>query len=73
MVYFTVQDGSVRQHDLRTSHSCGAESCPAPLVDIGHELSALSLSPLVPYQFVVAGEGPYVRPYVAYNEVFSDE
>ncbi|KAF8913931.1 WD40-repeat-containing domain protein [Gymnopilus junonius] len=53
------EDGSVRQHDLRTSHSCGAESCPAPLVDIGHELSALSLSPLVPYQFVVAGEGSY--------------
>lgn len=57
------QDGSVRQHDLRTPHSCRAESCPAPLVDIGHELNALSLSPLVPYQIVVAGEGSYVSFY----------
>lgn len=26
-----------------------------------HELSTLTLSPLTPYQFVVAGDGPYVR------------
>ncbi|PPQ94016.1 hypothetical protein CVT25_009864 [Psilocybe cyanescens] len=51
------EDGTVRQHDLRTSHTCRRSSCPEPLVSIGHELSTLSLSPLVPYQFVVAGEG----------------
>lgn len=26
-----------------------------------HSLSSISLSPLTPYQFVVAGESPYVR------------
>lgn len=30
---------------------------------IGHELSTLSLSPLTPYHFVVAGESPYVRVF----------
>jgi WD repeat-containing protein 42A len=55
------KDGSVRQHDLRTSHNCRNNgSCPAPLVKVNHELSTLALSPLTPYQFVVAGESPYV-------------
>ncbi|CAA7259796.1 unnamed protein product [Cyclocybe aegerita] len=53
------EDGTVRQHDLRTSHSCRGESCPTPLVEIGHELSTISLSPLTPYQLVVAGRSPY--------------
>jgi len=53
------QDGTVRQHDLRTAHRCG-ESCPAPLVEMNHELSTLAMSPLSPYQFVVAGEMSYV-------------
>ncbi|KDR83708.1 hypothetical protein GALMADRAFT_54302 [Galerina marginata CBS 339.88] len=53
------EDGSVRQHDLRTFHTCGTESCPAPLVEIGHETSALSLSALTPYQFITSGVRPY--------------
>jgi len=51
----------VRQHDLRTSHSCSSGACPAPLVELPHELSTIALSPLTPYQFVVGGESPYVR------------
>jgi hypothetical protein len=55
------KDGTVRQHDLRTHHVCGEGSCPPPLVKLNHELSSISSSPLKPYQFVVAGESPYVR------------
>ncbi|KAF5388192.1 hypothetical protein D9615_000443 [Tricholomella constricta] len=59
-LFLTVgEDGSVRQHDLRTPHDCRRGPCPAPLVKVNHELSALALSPLTPYQFVVAGESPY--------------
>ncbi|KAG9218907.1 hypothetical protein CCMSSC00406_0000979 [Pleurotus cornucopiae] len=60
-LFLTVaEDGSVRQHDLRVPHTCGpGGSCPAPLIRCQHELSALALSPLSPYQFVVAGESPY--------------
>ncbi|KAI0832422.1 WD40 repeat-like protein [Trametes gibbosa] len=59
-LFLTVgEDGSVRQHDLRVPHSCASDSCPAPLVQLNHELSTLSLSPLTPYQFVVAGASPY--------------
>lgn len=54
------QDGTVRQHDLRTPHHCRTE-CPAPLIKMQFELSAISQSSLTPYQFVVAGESPYVR------------
>lgn len=50
----------MRQHDLRAPHTCGPNSCPAPLVRLDQELCTLSLSPLTPYQFVVAGDGPYV-------------
>ncbi|KAF8812472.1 WD40 repeat-like protein [Phlegmacium glaucopus] len=53
------EDGTVRQHDLRTYHNCRTETCPAPLVEIGHSLSTLAISPLTPHQFVVAGDGPY--------------
>ncbi|KAF9534294.1 WD40-repeat-containing domain protein [Crepidotus variabilis] len=54
------EDGTVRQHDLRTPHNCsGSSPCADPLVDLGLELCTLSLSPLTPYQFVVAGDGPY--------------
>ncbi|KAF9457019.1 WD40-repeat-containing domain protein [Collybia nuda] len=59
-LFLTVaEDGSVRQHDLRVSHNCGGRVCPPPLVKIKHSLSTLALSPLTPYQFVVAGESPY--------------
>ncbi|KAI0660981.1 WD40 repeat-like protein [Cubamyces menziesii] len=59
-LFLTVaEDGSVRQHDLRVPHTCSSDSCPAPLVQLNHELSTLSLSPLTPYQFVVAGSSPY--------------
>ncbi|KAI0638189.1 WD40 repeat-like protein [Trametes polyzona] len=59
-LFLTVaEDGTVRQHDLRVPHSCTSDSCPAPLVQLNHELSTLSLSPLTPYQFVVAGASPY--------------
>ncbi|KAG1754079.1 WD40 repeat-like protein [Suillus paluster] len=54
-------DGQVRQHDLRTSHSCTSGACPAPLVTLPHELSTIALSPLTPYQFVVGGESPYAH------------
>ncbi|KLO15698.1 WD40 repeat-like protein [Schizopora paradoxa] len=58
-VFLTVaEDGAVRQHDLREPHRCRAE-CPAPLAKLPFDLSSLSLSPLVPYYFTVAGESPY--------------
>ncbi|KIK98048.1 hypothetical protein PAXRUDRAFT_732196 [Paxillus rubicundulus Ve08.2h10] len=53
------EDGEVRQHDLRTPHSCTTDGCPAPLVKLPHELSTIALSPLTPYQFVVGGESPF--------------
>lgn len=53
------EDGSVRQHDLRLAHDCPHDPCPTPLAKVNHELSTLALSPLTPYQFVVAGESPY--------------
>ncbi|KAF9247079.1 WD40 repeat-like protein [Melanogaster broomeanus] len=55
------EDGEVRQHDLRTPHSCANGSCPAPLVKLPHELSTIALSPLTPYQFVVGGESPFAH------------
>ncbi|KAF7332099.1 WD40 repeat-like protein [Mycena kentingensis (nom. inval.)] len=59
-LFLTVaEDGSVRQHDLRMSHSCYRGGCPPPLLSVDFELSTLSLSPLTPYQFVVAGESEY--------------
>ncbi|KIL58630.1 hypothetical protein M378DRAFT_170377 [Amanita muscaria Koide BX008] len=59
-VFLTVaEDGTVRQHDLRTHHICDEDSCPAPLVKLNHGLSTISMSPLTPYQFVVAGDSPY--------------
>lgn len=61
------QDGTVRQHDLRTPHTCSSGACPAPLVRLPHDLSALALSPLAPYQFVVAGESPYVCTAISIN------
>ncbi|KAG1783294.1 WD40 repeat-like protein [Suillus placidus] len=61
-LFLTVaEDGQVRQHDLRTSHSCTSGACPAPLVTLPHELSTIALSPLTPYQFVVGGESPYAH------------
>ncbi|OAX43460.1 WD40 repeat-like protein [Rhizopogon vinicolor AM-OR11-026] len=61
-LFLTVaEDGQVRQHDLRTSHSCSSGACPAPLVELPHELSTIALSPLTPYQFVVGGESPYAH------------
>lgn len=56
----TGQDGTVRQHDLRVPHRCSS-GCPPPLVKLHREMSTLALSPLRPYQIVVAGESPYVR------------
>ncbi|KAK2466242.1 hypothetical protein APHAL10511_001884 [Amanita phalloides] len=59
-IFLTVaEDGTVRQHDLRTYHTCREDSCPPPLVKLSHELSTISSSPLTPYQLVVAGESPY--------------
>lgn len=59
---YCIQDGTVRQHDLRAPrHTCSSAACPPPLVKLPHDLSTLALSPLTPYQFVVAGEAPYVR------------
>ncbi|KAJ1309089.1 hypothetical protein OPQ81_004767 [Rhizoctonia solani] len=50
-------DRTVRQHDLRTPHTC--PRCPPPLVKTSHPLSALGSSPLTPWYFVVAGESKY--------------
>ncbi|TRM67794.1 WD40-repeat-containing domain protein [Schizophyllum amplum] len=60
-LFLTVsEDGTVRQHDLRTEHRCGRErDCPTPIVKVNHELTTMSLSPLTPYQLIVAGESPY--------------
>ncbi|KAI3612177.1 wd repeat-containing protein [Moniliophthora roreri] len=59
-VFLTVsEDGSVRQHDLRTPHSCRTSTCPPPILQVEHELSTLALSPLTPYQMVVAGSSPF--------------
>lgn len=61
-LFLTVaEDGTVRQHDLRTSHVCADGSCPAPLVSLPHELSTIALSPLVPYQFVVGGRSAFAH------------
>ncbi|KAH9951583.1 WD40 repeat-like protein [Amylocystis lapponica] len=59
-LFLTVsEDGTVRQHDLRIPHNCNAGACSAILARVNCELSTLALSPLTPYQFVVAGESPY--------------
>ncbi|EIM88452.1 WD40 repeat-like protein [Stereum hirsutum FP-91666 SS1] len=58
-LFMTVgEDGTVRQHDLRVPHRCSS-GCPPPLVKLHREMSTLALSPLRPYQIVVAGESPY--------------
>ncbi|KAJ4478155.1 WD40 repeat-like protein [Lentinula aciculospora] len=49
------EDGTVRQHDLRTPHVCQSH-CPAPLLQVHHELSTLAVSS---YYCVVAGDSPY--------------
>ncbi|KZT26871.1 WD40 repeat-like protein [Neolentinus lepideus HHB14362 ss-1] len=53
------EDGTVRQNDLRHPHVCGSDSCPPPLIRLRHDLYSIGVSPLTPYQFVVAGESPY--------------
>ncbi|KAF8655275.1 hypothetical protein AX16_003175 [Volvariella volvacea WC 439] len=61
-LFLTVgEDGTVRQHDLRARHNCNRHECPTPLVRVNYELSTLSLSPLTPYQFVVAGESSHAH------------
>ena len=64
-----LQDGTVRQHDLRAPHNCGQSgSCPAPLIDVGHSLLAMSISSLTPHELVVAGEEHHVsRLEIAVN------
>ncbi|ORY73852.1 WD40-repeat-containing domain protein [Leucosporidium creatinivorum] len=61
------EDGTVRQHDLRTTHTCrrpGMRSdeaaCGPPLVEYqGLSLYSLSVSKQRPHLFVVAGTAPY--------------
>ncbi|KAG8880746.1 hypothetical protein FRB97_000539 [Tulasnella sp. 331] len=54
------EDHTVRQHDLRTSHTCGPNgSCPAPIVKLPYSLSTLACSPVTPWYFVVAGESVF--------------
>ncbi|KAJ7590975.1 WD40 repeat-like protein [Mycena floridula] len=58
-LFLTVsEDGTCRQHDLRTSHRCRGD-CPDPLLQMSTQLSTIALSPLTPYQFVVAGKSNY--------------
>ncbi|KAK7695843.1 hypothetical protein QCA50_000481 [Cerrena zonata] len=59
-MFLTVsEDGTVREHDLRVGHHCGEGACPDALVRFDFSLSTLAMSPLVPWQFVVAGESGY--------------
>ncbi|KDQ21043.1 hypothetical protein BOTBODRAFT_169706 [Botryobasidium botryosum FD-172 SS1] len=51
------EDRTVRQHDLRTRHTC--PSCSPSLLLMPHELSTISVSSLTPYYFTVAGNSPY--------------
>ncbi|GAA5823881.1 hypothetical protein JCM3770_000202 [Rhodotorula araucariae] len=62
------EDGTVRQHDLRTHHVCRRNpyqraddaSCPPPLAEYnGLSLYSLTISKLRPHLFVVAGTSPY--------------
>ncbi|GAA5906649.1 uncharacterized protein JCM6883_004543 [Sporobolomyces salmoneus] len=68
------EDGSVRQHDLRSTHRCqrsflrayrgsgeSGDGCPQPLANYGREmrLYSLSLSKLQPHLFTVAGTSPF--------------
>ncbi|KAJ9114679.1 hypothetical protein QFC22_005555 [Naganishia vaughanmartiniae] len=60
-VFLTVsEDGTVRQHDLRTTHNCRS-GCPAPLMTTlsSIQLYSLSVSKINPYIFTVAGTAPY--------------
>jgi nuclear receptor interaction protein len=57
-LFLTVsEDGTVRQHDLRRPHRCRAE-CPDVLFKAprGVDLYSLSMSPLAPHTFAVAGQ-----------------
>ncbi len=66
-VFLTVsEDGTVRQHDLRTTHTCrspgqrsGAGCGPALASYPGLTLYSLSCSSARPWLFVVAGTNPY--------------
>ncbi|CAK9783723.1 unnamed protein product [Cutaneotrichosporon oleaginosum] len=51
------EDGTVRQHDLRRPHAC-REECPPPLFRAPPQvdLYSLSVSPLTPHLFAVAGQ-----------------
>lgn len=56
-LFMTVsEDGTVRQHDLRRPHRCPTD-CPSPLfrAPIGVDLYSLSVSPVAPHTFAVAG------------------
>ncbi|GAA5847928.1 hypothetical protein JCM9279_003494 [Rhodotorula babjevae] len=64
------EDGTVRQHDLRTHHVCRCNqfdddssdsTCPPPLVSYGPGLSlySLTISKMRPHLFVVAGTSPF--------------
>ncbi|GAA5915681.1 hypothetical protein JCM8208_006415 [Rhodotorula glutinis] len=64
------EDGTVRQHDLRTHHICrrnrfdddeGDSTCPPPLVSYGPGLSlySLTISKMRPHLFVIAGTSPF--------------
>ncbi|GAA5862665.1 hypothetical protein JCM1840_002630 [Sporobolomyces johnsonii] len=63
------EDGTVRQHDLRTHHVCrtsrfgqaSSSNCPPPLAEYsrGMSLYSLSVSKLRPHLFVVAGTSSY--------------
>ncbi|KAI5454410.1 hypothetical protein NCC49_004463 [Naganishia albida] len=60
-IFLTVsEDGTVRQHDLRTTHNCRS-ACPPPLMTTlsSIQLYSLSVSKINPYLFTVAGTSPY--------------
>lgn len=60
-IFLTVsEDGTVRQHDLRTTHNCRS-GCPSPLMTTlsSIQLYSLSVSKINPYLFTVAGTSPY--------------
>ncbi|KAG8936745.1 hypothetical protein FRC02_012027 [Tulasnella sp. 418] len=58
------EDHTVRQHDLRTTHTCQSfegRGCPRPLIRLPYSLSTIGCSPLTPFYFVVAGENSFAH------------
>ena len=50
------EDGTVRQHDLRNSHTCGGSGCGPPLIRYDRmKIYSISISKARPHLLVLAG------------------